>query len=182
MGTSTGATLALKLAAEYPEIAGLILYSPNIAINDPLAWIANNPWGLQVAQLAKGKYNTSRDTSQLYSSYWYKRYRMEGVVQMQELLETSMRATTFEKIKQPVLVLYYYRDEEHQDEVVKVSAMKRMFRQLGTPEMLKRMKAVPRAGDHVIGSFIKSKDYETVINESASFLSEIMKLSPAAYR
>ena len=35
MATSTGGTLALKLAAEYPEIAGLILLSPNIAINDP---------------------------------------------------------------------------------------------------------------------------------------------------
>lgn len=180
MGTSTGATLALKLAAEYPEIAGLILYSPNIAINDPLAWVANNPWGLQVAQLAKGKYNTSRDTSKLYSTYWYKRYRMEGVVQMQELLESTMRASTFLKINQPVLVLYYYRDEEHQDEVVKVSAMKRMFRQLATPELLKRMSAIPRAEDHVIGSFIKSKDYGTVINETAKFLSEVMKLTPAA--
>ena len=35
MATSTGGTLALKLAAEYPDIAGLILLSPNIAINDP---------------------------------------------------------------------------------------------------------------------------------------------------
>src|SRR5215210_8553699 len=33
MATSTGATLALKLAAEFPDIAGLILLSPNIAIN-----------------------------------------------------------------------------------------------------------------------------------------------------
>ena len=30
MSTSTGGTLALQLAANYPEIAGLILYSPNI--------------------------------------------------------------------------------------------------------------------------------------------------------
>jgi pimeloyl-ACP methyl ester carboxylesterase len=44
LATSSGATLALKLAAEYPEIAGLILLSPNIAINDPLAWVANNHW------------------------------------------------------------------------------------------------------------------------------------------
>ena len=42
MGTSTGGTLALKLAAEFPEIAGLILLSPNIAINDPNAWMLNN--------------------------------------------------------------------------------------------------------------------------------------------
>ncbi|MEI9959446.1 MAG: alpha/beta hydrolase [Ferruginibacter sp.] len=36
MGTSTGGTQAIQLAAAYPnDIAGLILYSPNIAINDP---------------------------------------------------------------------------------------------------------------------------------------------------
>ncbi len=54
MGTSTGGTLALQLAAAYPEIAGLVLLSPNIAINDPNAWITNNPWGLQIARLVKG--------------------------------------------------------------------------------------------------------------------------------
>ncbi|MEN9686161.1 MAG: hypothetical protein RLZZ28_1947, partial [Bacteroidota bacterium] len=60
MGTSTGGTLALQLAAAYPEIAGLVLYSPNIAINDPNAWLLNNPWGLQIARLVKGsKLNTA---------------------------------------------------------------------------------------------------------------------------
>ena len=63
LATSTGGTLALKLAAEYPEITGLILLSPNIAINDPNAWLLNNPWGLQIARLIKGKYNTSDDTT-----------------------------------------------------------------------------------------------------------------------
>ena len=59
IGTSTGGSLALKLAAEYPEITGLILLSPNIAINDPNAWLLNDPWGLQIARLIKGKFNTS---------------------------------------------------------------------------------------------------------------------------
>jgi pimeloyl-ACP methyl ester carboxylesterase len=45
LSTSTGGTLALMLAAKYPEIAGLLLISPNIAINDPNAWLANNHWG-----------------------------------------------------------------------------------------------------------------------------------------
>jgi pimeloyl-ACP methyl ester carboxylesterase len=44
LATSTGGTIALKLAAEYPDIAGVILYSPNIAINDSRAWMLNNPW------------------------------------------------------------------------------------------------------------------------------------------
>jgi len=176
MATSTGGTLALKLAAEYPEIAGLVLLSPNIAINDPLAWVANNHWGLQVARLVKGKYNTTDDSSALERQYWYNKYRMESVTEMQELLETTMKASVFEKIKQPVLMLYYYKDEEHQDKTVKVSAMKRMFRQLGTPDSLKRELAVPNAGEHVIGSYIKSKDIKTVIVECEKFGKEILHL------
>jgi esterase/lipase len=176
IATSTGGTLALKLAAAYPEIAGIILLSPNIAINDPLAWVANNPWGLQIAHLVKGKYNTRDDSSAICKQYWDQKYRMEAVVQMQELIETTMKSSTFEEVKQPVLVLYYYMDEEHQDDVVKVSAMKRMYMQLGTAENLKRMVAIPGAGDHVIGSYIKSKDLQTVRLECEKFATEILRL------
>lgn len=176
LATSTGGTLALKLAAEYPDIAGLILLSPNIAINDPLAWVANNHWGLQIAHLVKGKYNTTDDTSAIERQYWYNKYRIESVTELQELLETTMKGSLFEKIKQPVLLLYYYKDEEHQDKTVKVSAMKRMFRQLGTPDSLKREIAVPNAGEHVIGSYITSKDVKTVEEECIKFGREILHL------
>lgn len=176
VGTSTGGTLALKLAAEFPEIAGLILLSPNIAINDPNAWLLNNHWGLQIARLIKGNYNTSSDTTAIYKKYWYSRYRMESTVELEELLESTMKASTFEKVKQPTLLLYFYKDEEHQDKVVKVSAMKRMFRQLGTPDSLKREIATVNTGDHVIGSYIKSKDVQTVINECEKFGKEVLHL------
>lgn len=177
MATSTGGTLALKLAAEYPEITGLILLSPNIAINDPNAWLLNNPWGLQIANMIKGKYNHASDTSAIYAKYWNYQYRMEATVQLEELLETTMKESTFQKVKQPALVLYYFKDEEHQDPVVKVSAMKRMFTQLATAESLKRMVAIPGAGDHVIGSYIKSKDVRSVQNECERFAAEILKLT-----
>ncbi|MGK2861337.1 MAG: alpha/beta hydrolase [Chitinophagaceae bacterium] len=178
-GTSTGGTLALKLAAEYPEIAGLILLSPNIAINDPNAWLLNDHWGLQVANLIKGKYKTSEDTSADYKKYWYYKYRMESTVELEELLETTMKASVFHKVNQPVLMLYYYKDEDHQDKTVKVSAMKRMFRQLGTPDSLKREIATTKTGDHVIGSYIISKDVKTVTEECEKFGTEILEM-PAA--
>jgi hypothetical protein len=73
-------------------------------------------------------------------------------------------------------MLYYYKDEKNQDNVVKVSAMKRMFSQLGTPENLKRQAAVPNAGDHVIGSYVKSKDIQTVLEECDKFAMEVLKL------
>lgn len=178
LATSTGGTLALKLAAEYPDIAGLVLLSPNIAINDPNAWLLNNHWGLQIARLVKGKYNTAKDRTAIYAQYWNNKYRMEGTVQLEELLETTMKQSTFKKITQPVLMLYYFKDEEHQDNVVKVSAMKRMFEQLGTATNLKRQVAIPNAGDHVIGSYIKSKDVLTVQDECDKFATEVLKLNP----
>lgn len=176
MSTSTGGTLALKLAAEYPEIAGLILLSPNIAINDANAWLLNNHWGLQIAQLVTGKHRTVEDTTALYAQYWNNRYLTTSLVQLEELLETTMKESTFRKVTQPTLLLYYFKDDEHQDKVVKVSAMKRMFEQLGTPANLKRQVPIPNAGDHVIGSYVKSKDVETVEAECEKFAQEILHI------
>ena len=179
MSTSTGGTLALKLAAEYPDIAGLILLSPNIAINDPNAWLLNNHWGLQIAELVTGEHRTVSDTTAIYAQYWNNRYVTSSLVQLEELLESTMKESTFKKVTQPVLMLYYFKDEDNQDPVVKVSAMKRMFAQLGTPENMKRHVAIPNAGDHVLGSYIKSKDVQTVEEECEKFASEILKLTPA---
>ena len=178
MGTSTGGTQALQLAATYPdEVAALILYSPNIAINDPNAWILNNPWGLQMARLVKGgRYNIPEDDRPIYKQYWNKPYRLEATVALEEMLETTMNKETFGRVKQPTLLLYYYKDEQHQDQVVKVSAMKEMFTALGTADSIKRAIALPNTGDHVIASPIKSKDMASVQRETKRFLEEVVHL------
>ena len=180
MSTSTGGTIALKLAAEYPDIAGLLLLSPNIAINDPNAWLLNNHWGLQIAHLVTGKHRTVDDTTAEYARYWNNRYSTTSLVQLEELIETTMKESTFKKVTQPSLLLYYYKDEDHQDPVVKVSAMKRMFKQLGTPDSLKRQVAIPNAGNHVIGSYIKSGDIPTVEDECEKFAIEVLRLKEIA--
>lgn len=105
---------------------------------------------------------------------------MEATVQLEELLESTMKASTFHKVTQPTLLLYYFKDEDHQDEVVKVSAMKRMFNQLGTPAALKRQVPIPNAGDHVLGSYVKSKDIATVQAECEKFAIEVLKMKEAS--
>lgn len=177
MGTSTGGTLALQLAATYPDVAGLILYSPNIAVNDPNAWLLNNPWGLQVARLVKGSNYNIIPSDSTYEKYWNTKYRLEALANLEELVETKMTTSTFQTIKQPVLTLYYYKDEQHQDPVVKVSATKKMFEELGTTKDLKRAVAMPNTGNHVIGSPILSKDVAGVERETSKFLQEIMHLT-----
>ncbi len=178
MGTSTGSSQALQLAAAYPaDVNALILYSPNIAINDPNAWVLNNHWGLQIAQMVKGgKYNYPDDERPIYKQYWNKPYRLEATVALEEMLETAMTKTTFNKVKQPVLMLYYYKDEEHQDNVVKVSAMKDMFTQLATDTALKKAVAMPNTGNHVMASPIKSGDVLGVEIETVNFLNTVLNL------
>lgn len=177
MGTSTGGTNALQLAANYPEIASLILLSPNIAIKDPNAWLANNPWGLQIARIVKGSnYNTTKDQRDIYKKYWNSHYRLEAIVNLQEYLETTMKKETFAKVKQPVLLLYYYKDDVHQDSVVQVSAMLKMYDELGTKTEEKRKRAMQNTGDHVLGSYVKSNDYQGVETEITKFMMDILKM------
>ena len=178
MSTSTGGTNALQLAATYPDdIAALILLSPNIEINDANAWLLNNHWGLQIAHLVlKSDFIDSKDDRPIYKQYWDWHYRAEAAVALQELLETTMTKETFEKVKQPVQLLYFYKDETHQDSVVKVSAMLKMYDELGTPDSLKRKQAMPNAGTHVIGSYIKSHDVESVQKEIEKFMSDVLHI------
>lgn len=177
MGTSTGGTVALELASNFDDVAGLVLYSPNIAINNPSAFLTNNPWGLQIARMVMGgKENMLKDRTDTYKKYWNHQYRLEAVVELQELLETTMIPSHFNKIKCPLLTLYYFKDEKNQDPVVKVSAMKEMFEAVGTPANLKRMVPIPEAGNHVLASPIQSNDIISVEKETALFLEQIVQL------
>ena len=176
MGTSTGGSLALQLAATYPDVAALVLLSPNIEINDANARLLNNPWGLQIARMViGGNYNVAKNNTPLYRQFWNKQYRLEAAVQLEEYLEDAMNKETFSKIHQPVLSLYYYKDEQHQDPVVRVSAIKTMMDELATPASFKQQKAMPKAENHVLGSYILSKDVPAVENEIADFLTRIIK-------
>jgi esterase/lipase len=179
MGTSTGGSMALQLAAAYPEVAALVLYSPNIAINDKNAWLLNNPWGLQIARLVKGsKFNTAKMNTPEYKQYWNHQYRLEAATQLEELLETGMVPETFKLVKQPTLTLYYYKDDQHQDAVVRVDAMKEMMNTIATPVNQKKMVAIPNAGSHVLASPIQSKDIATVEQQTAGFLKDVLHLTP----
>ena len=170
LSTSTGGTLALKLAAEYPEdVFALINLSPNIAINDGAAFILNDPWGLQIARMVVGGKSRVTDANDEHAKYWNKTYRIESLTELEELLETTMTEDIFQKVTQPSLTLYYYKNEEEQDPQVKVSAMLTMHEQLGTPDDLKLAKAMPEAGAHVLGSSMTSKNVDGVYQEIENF-------------
>lgn len=179
MGTSTGGTLALMLTAEYPDdIEGLVLYSPNIEIYDPTAFLLNKPWGLEIARMVLGSdYNHVNNSIPEYRDYWNVKYRIEALTELQELLNAGMTAETFEKVKVPVYMAYYYKNEEEQDKTVSVAAMLEMFEQLGTDKDNKIQEAFPGAGSHVIASSITSGQYQEVETKTSLFFINVLGLN-----
>jgi hypothetical protein len=111
-----------------------------------------------------------------HANYWTLKYRIEALVEFQNLLSHTMKPKVFAKVKCPVFLGYYYKNENEQDNTVSVPAMLKMFDELGTPDALKKKMAFPEAGAHVIASYIRSKDWQGVERETDKFLSEIVKL------
>ena len=181
MSTSTGGTLSLKLAADFPELVdGLILFSPNIRINNGAAFLLSRPWGLQVARLTYGsKYRiTNTDFDSKDCQYWNCRYRLEAVVYLQHLVDATMHKKTYREVTVPVFLGYYYKDQQHQDPTVRVAAMQHMYEWLGTSHHLKRQQAFPGAGAHVIGCELTSGAVDQVTQACFQFAEEVLLLSP----
>ncbi|XOV92662.1 MAG: alpha/beta hydrolase [Bacteroidota bacterium] len=186
MSTSTGGTMALTLASSYPDdVTALINMSPNIAINNPTAWILNKPWGLQIARMVTG--SLYGDTTaipgvdpELSEKYGYNKCRLESACQLQEMVTSKMNEKTFSKVTQPSITLYYYKNEEEQDPTVKVSAILDMNDKLGTPDNLKEAVPVPGAGTHVIGCYFRSHDVPAVQSAIQKFALDKLKMRLAA--
>ncbi len=178
IGTSTGGALGLYITAENPDINGLILYSPIIAPKDEQLYLLNRPWGMQLMEMMVGDDHVVEEREGLTRQYWSRTYYIEGYAALAGLVEETMVEETFQKIKCPVFLGYYYKSEEEQDDVVSVEAMHTMFEKLGTPENLKRSVAFPEAGNHVIASYVRSADWQGVLRETDTFLQEVMNLNP----
>lgn len=170
MSCSTGGTLSLMLAAEYPDLVdGLLLYSPNIEIRQGAAKLLSQSWGLKIAELSEGGNMRHVDGTPLENDYWYLNYRVEAMVYLQQLLDEGMNQATFEKVKCPVFLGYYYKDKKNQDDVVSVEAMLGMYEQLGSTQ--KQKQAFPDAGRHTI-AFIEGPAHDKVTTASIAFAKE----------
>jgi esterase/lipase len=177
MGTSFGGAMTVYLASKHPEIKAIILYGPCIEVADPNAALLDNPWGIQLARLIKGSdFNDIPSKNSLHNAYWNLHYRLEAIVEMQNFLTHTMNKEVFSQVKTPVLLTYYYKDEAHQDQVVSVKAMQKMFPELGTSPALKREIAFPESGNHVITSPILGNKTELPMQASVKFLSEVVQL------
>lgn len=171
MSTSTGGTLSLMLAKDFPDLVdGLIMYSPNIEIKQGSAKLLPEPWGLQLGKAVEGEMR-QLEGSPLEDQYWYLNYRIEATVYLQQLLNESMNKETFNQVNCPVFVGYYYKDKDNQDGTVRVSAILEMYDELATQK--KKKVAFADADSHTI-AFVEAGNPDAVTKASIAFAQEYL--------
>lgn len=179
MSCSTGGTLSAYLAAENPDmVEAQIMYSPNIAIYSSASGLLTKPWGLQLARVTTGGDYRSFTVPEGCDPAWTTTYRLEGLIALQALLDQTMKPKVFEKISHPVFIGCYYKNEEEQDMVVSVQAMRDFMTQISTPEEDKTYVEFPEAKTHVIAAGCQSKDLEGVRSATYQFAEQTLGLTP----
>ncbi len=176
IGTSAGGLLTVYLAATNPEIKGIVLYSPCMAVANPALSLATKPWGQQILNAAIGEHNVSDYGTSGRDKYWLTSYHSNGLMTLQRTMDAVSKPEVYEKIKMPVFLGYYYKNEDEQDQVVSVAEMQKMFPLLGTPDALKMERAFPNSGEHVIASHFTSKDIPGVRKATEAFFEKILKM------
>ena len=174
MSTSTGGTLALKLAATYPdEVHALINLSPNIEDDVEGAFILNSPWGYEIAKLVSfGDHRKIQHENELARQYWDTVYPSRALVDLQVLLESTMKKETFQAIETPVLTLFYRENWFEEDDHVEVEVYPEVHKMLSTPDDKKKLVKLETPKTHFLGSDIKSKNTQVVLKEIVEFLRE----------
>lgn len=179
MSTSTGSTLALKLAATYPdEVHSLINMSPNIEDDVEGAFLLNSPWGYELANLvAFDEHRKIFHEEELAAQYWDTVYPSRSLVDLQVLVSTTMTKKTFSEVHCPVLTLFYYDNFLEEDEHIEVDDLPEMHAILGTSKSEKQLVALEEPQTHFLGSAIKSSNTAVVEEEIVNFLEAILEIN-----
>lgn len=177
MSCSTGSTLAIMLAETNPEIHSFIMYSPNIDIKDPMSYLSDENWGPQLTELVLGsEYNHIKTYSDEAKKYWNEKYHINGIVALKRVIKDYMNDEHFKKINQPLFMGYYYKDEEHQDQVVSVPRMLEFYNAISTPLEKKRKVNFTDSKGHVFSSIIMNPNVANVEAETYKFAEEVLGL------
>lgn len=175
IGTSAGGLLTVYLAANHPDLKGIVLFSPCMDIYGSTLKIATGPWGEQALNAVIGKRMLNEYTPER-ARYWMSSYSSKGLLALQQTMDVVSQPEVYARIKMPVLLAYYYKSETEQDKTVSVTAMREMFPLLGTPAGEKVESVFPESGHHVIASSLTSHDWKGVQEECERFFERVLKL------
>lgn len=180
LSTSTGGTLALKLAATFPDdVHALINIGPNVEDDQPGASVLMSPWGHELAMLAS--FGTNKKVSQKEpgaAQYFDTIYPSSALVNLQILVQTTMQDTTFAAVSCPVATVYYQKNYFQKDQHVEVSRYPEVHAAFATPAAEQRLLPLPTPETHFVASDIKSADWRTPQQVMVAFCTEVLGMVP----
>lgn len=184
VGCSTGGLLATWLAAQHPDaVAGAILASPLYAFADPTARaLLDRPLA---GPLLPALYGSVRDAGwktdpehrkqEGYEGHWTIHQRYAALLNLAALRRYIVTPETLAAVTEPVLMLDYYKDPEHQDTVVSIDAVHEAYASFGGPRGNNPASGLVDVadGNHILLSAYVRTDKETILGELRAFLRRI---------
>ncbi|MGB8488092.1 MAG: alpha/beta fold hydrolase [Xanthobacteraceae bacterium] len=167
IGISTGALLATMAALEdnSPDIAALVLLSPNFALRDWRAKFISGPLGRVLARLITGKEHSFQPDSSGHAEFWTTHYPSQGIVALMDLLNHA-RSIHLVALKMPILVIYTDRDV-----VVDTAAIQDRFDEVQGPPKL--IVDLPEASRHELtGDALAPQTVRPVVQRILKFLAD----------
>jgi len=143
---------------------------------DSKSILLTKPGGLSLAKTILDSEYYSFDPPAGAEQFWSHIYPVEATVELQTLMNTTMTNDVFNKIKQPTLFVSYFKNEEEQDDVVSVDAIRGCYEQLGTKEPMKKYVELPDVGGHAMCSPFFSKNIQAPIDEASQFIEEVLQI------
>ncbi len=180
LSTSTGGTLAIKLAATYPDrVHALINIGPNVEDDQPGASLLMSPWGYELAHLVSMGQNRKIDQEEPQAAQYFDTiYPAEALVNLQILVQTTMEEATFQSVRCPVLSMYYQENFLQEDEHVEVSRIPEIHDLLATPDDEKLIVTLPTPKTHFMASDIKSADWMATQRVIVEYCKDILGMEP----
>jgi alpha-beta hydrolase superfamily lysophospholipase len=177
IGISTGALLATMVALEdnSPDIAALVLLSPNFGVPDRRARFISGPLGRPLARIVIGKEYSFQPDSSGHAEFWTTRYPSQAIVALMDLVHYA-RSIHLDHLKVPTLIIYTDKDT-----VVDVKAILDGFDEIRQPPKL--IVDLPEATRHELtGDALAPQTVRPVVERIATFLAADDVLGPAIFK
>lgn len=192
VGASTGGLLATWAAGEYSEqIDATVLVSP--FYDFAAGWVSpvlRNRASYSLVRLAMGRDRYAgwegmpaeeRRDLPGYDDHWLVDQRTAAIKNLDGLRRGLFRLPGFiEEVTAPVLLLHYYKDDDHKDTVVSTDAMLAAYARFNRGTAHPQSRRVPIAdGNHVLTSQYVRADHDAVSDAVRSFFTDVIGPAPS---
>ncbi|AOP34872.1 hypothetical protein A0128_14060 [Leptospira tipperaryensis] len=179
IGTSMGGLISTYLAAKYPDrVHVLILASPFYDFTNPFGGLYQFSWGKEFGHLLLGKIRKSTEEQKRdpASAFWYRDQYLAAVQNVSDLREFVLNSDPFSKITSPVLMFYYFKNDQEQDKSASVKSMLNAFDKIQKNGKASSFNKAVRLekGDHVLFSKYMVSDKETILKETEEFIRKVL--------